>query len=401
MEKCYKFRLYPTAEQSQLMQKTFGCCRFVFNRYLAQRIEAYKGEQKSISRFEQDRDMTRLKAELEWLREVDATALQASLQNLDVAYRNFFRRIKQGEKPGFPRFKSKHGNKKSYKSKAVGNNIQVFDGKIKLPKLGYVECRTSKEAEGRILSATVSQNPSGKYFVSVCCTDVEIPQYESTNRQVGIDLGLHELAISSDNEHFENHKHLVKSQEKLAKLQRQLSRKTKGSKNRGKARVKVARLHERVSNQRNDTLHKLSTDLVKRYDAVCVEDLQVKNMVRNHKLAKSISDVAWSEFVRQLQYKCGWQHKMLVMVDKFYPSSQLCGVCGYKNAETKDLSVRDWVCPECGANHDRDINAAQNILREGLRLLSAQAVSSIYRGTHGNLRLGSLCKTIGFDSNGR
>jgi putative transposase len=352
------------------MQKTFGCCRFIFNHYLAQRIEAYKSDRKSISRFEQDKDMTRLKTELEWLKEVDATALQAALQNLDAAYQAFFRRVKRGEKPGFPRFKSKHNNKKSYKSKA-SKNIQVFDGKIKLPKLGYVECRASKEVEGRVLSATVSQNPSGKYFVSVCCTDVDIQQLEPTNRQIGLDMGLHEFIISSDDEHFENHKYLAKSQKKLAKLQRQLSRKAKGSKNRGKSRVKVARLHEKISNQRGDVLHKLSTDLARRYDVICVEDLQVKNMMRNHRLAKSISDVSWSEFARQLQYKCEWRHKALVRVDRFYPSSQLCGACGYKNAETKNLAVREWICPQCGASHDRDVNAAQNILKEGLRILSA------------------------------
>jgi putative transposase len=353
------------------MRKTFGCCRFVFNHYLAQKIETYKNEQKSISRFEQDKDLTLLKTELEWLKEVDATALQSSIQNLDAAYQNFFRRVKKGEKPGFPHFKSKHDNRKSYKSKAVGKNIQVFDGKIKLPKLGHVECRTSKKVDGRILSATVSQNPSGKYFVSICCADVKIPQYESANQQVGLDMGLHNFIITSNGEQFENHKHLAKSQKKLVKLQRQLSRKTKGSQNRNKARIKVSRLHEKIFNQRNDNLHKVSTELVKRYDVICVEDLQVKNMVKNHKLAKSINDVAWSEFVRQLQYKCEWQHKALIKAGKFYPSSQLCSECGYKNAEAKDLSVRKWTCPNCGANHDRDTNAAQNILKEGLRSLSA------------------------------
>jgi putative transposase len=353
------------------MQKTFCCCRFVFNHYLAQRIDAYKNEQKSISRFEQDKEMTQLKNELVWLKEVDATALQSSIQNLDAAHQNFFRRVKQGEKPGFPRFKSKHDNKKPYKGKAAGKNIQVFEGKIKLPKLGHVECRTSKKVEGGILSATVSQNPSGKYFASVCCTDVEILQHESANAKVGLDMGLRDFAVTSDSDEFENHKRLAKSRKKLARLQRRLSRKAKGSQNRSKARVKVARLHEKISNQRSDMLHKLPAELVKRYGVICIEDLQVKNMVKNHKLAKSINDVAWSEFVRQLQYKCEWQRKALVKVDKFYPSSQLCGECGYKNAEAKDLSVRKWTCPQCSANHGRDVNAAQNILKEGLRMLSA------------------------------
>jgi len=371
MEKCYKFRLYPTTEQVGLIQKTFGCCRFVFNHYLAERIDKYKNEQKSISRFEQDKDLTRLKTKFEWLKEVDATALQAAVQNLDVAYKNFFRRVKQGEKPGFPHFKRKHDNNKTYKSKSVGNNIQISDGKIKLPKLGFVTCRTSRLTEGRILSATISQKPSGKYFVSVCCTEVKAEQYEPTNAKVGLDMGLHEFVMTSGGEAFDNHKYLIKSQKKFAKLGRQLSRKTKGSRNRNKARIKVARLHEKIANQRNDTLHKLSTEIVRRYDIICVEDLQVKNMVSNRKLAKAINDASWSEFTRQLSYKCDWQNKLLVKVDKFYPSSQICSECGHKNAEVKNLSIREWKCPQCGANHNRDENAAKNILNEGMRIVSA------------------------------
>lgn len=371
MNKAYKFRIYPTTEQEQLIQKTFGCSRYIYNYYLNKRVELYKSDKTTMNYNACSNDMTKLKAELEWLKEIDSTALQSSIKDLDTAYQNFFRRVKQGDNPGFPHFKSKHNNRKSFKSKKVGNNIAVLDDCVKLPKLGYIKCAVSKQVQGRILSATVSQNPSGKYFVSLCCTDVDIPQFESTDLVVGIDLGIKDFAITSDGEKFNNHKYLSKSSKKLAKLQRQLSRKSKGSNNRNKARIKVAQLHERIASQRNDNLHKISTHLVKTYDVIAIETLKVKNMVKNHKLAKSISDVSWSEFVRQLEYKCEWQHKSLIKIDSFFPSSQLCSECGTKNPNTKNLDVRKWVCIECGVEHDRDINAATNILNEGLRLLSA------------------------------
>jgi transposase, IS605 OrfB family, central region len=370
VEKAYTFRIYPTAEQEQQIQETFGSTRFVFNHFLARRMRVYETEKRTLGYYECSAELTELKKKQIWLKEADSTALQSALQDLEDAYKGFFRRVKKGEVPGFPRFKSKKYMRKSYRSKRVGQNI-AFDGyRVKLPKLGWVEAKGYTAIKGRILNATISQSLSGKYFVSLCCTEVDIVKPNRTGAQIGLDFGLKTHVMTSDGQSYANHRYLRQSEKKLIREQRKLSRKPIGSKNRAKQRIRVARLHEKIANQRTDNLHKLSTALVLGYDLICIEDLTPSKMMRNRRLAKAIADVSWSEFRRQLAYKCAWYGKTLQVVGRFYASSQICSVCSHQNAEAKDMSVRRWICPVCGAQHDRDVNAAKNILCEGLRLLA-------------------------------
>ena len=280
MEKAYKYRIYPNKKQREIIAKTFGCCRFIYNTYLAKRIEMYEKNKEKFSYVQCANDMKNLKSELEWLKEVNSTALQSSLKDLDMAYQKFFK-----EHTGYPKFKSKKTHRYSYKSKCVNGNIRYCNKYIKLPKLGMVKTKNKLVPQGRILNATVSQEPSGKYYVSFCCTDVDIKPLDKTNNSIGIDLGIKEFCITSDGEMIENPKYLKKSLDKLAKLQRELSRKSKGGSNRNKARIKVARQYKKIANQRKDFLHKLSTELIKNNDLICIEDLQVSNMIKNHKLA--------------------------------------------------------------------------------------------------------------------
>lgn len=368
MDKTFEYRLYPNAHQRDLLAKTFGCCRWICNRVLAMRQDEYQVSKtsKSINSYIAQIP-TWKKTDFPWLAEVDSMALQQSLRDLDKAYRNFF---SNPGKVGFPKFKSKHNNCKSYRT----NNVTVVDDNhVHLPKLGIVKARISRPIEGRILSATLKQVPSGKYFVTICCTDVPNPvASEATTEILGIDAGIHDLATCSTGEHVENPQYLAKSKGKLAREQRRLSRKQIGSNNREKQRVKVARVHEKIANTRKDTLHKFTTAAVCESQAIAVEDLNVSGMKKNHRLAKAISDASMSEMIRQLEYKCAWHRRGFVKIGRFFPSSKICSECGYVYSELT-LAMREWDCPSCGKHHDRDLNAAINIAREGRRILNGTA----------------------------
>ena len=372
--KAYKFRIYPTEEQEIFFAKTFGCVRKVYNLMLNDRKKAYEEVKNDPSKKMTFPTPAKYKKEFPFLKEVDSLALANAQLHLDKAYKNFFR----NKSVGFPRFKSKKNPVQSYTTNNQNGTVALIDSKfIKIPKLkSLVRIKLHRQPKGMIKSATISRHASGKYYISLLCKE-EINELPKTNSAIGIDLGITDFAILSDGQKIDNNRFTSKMEKKLKREQRKLSKRALLAKNKGiplseaknyqKQKRKVARLHEKVMNQRTDFLNKLSTEIIKNHDIICIEDLNVKGMLRNHKLARSISDVSWSSFVAKLQYKADWYGREIIKVDTWFPSSQICSECGHKDGK-KSLDIREWTCPICHTHHDRDINASINILTEGLRI---------------------------------
>ena len=374
IRKAYKYRIYPNNAQKEFFAKCFGCVRFFYNKSLSDMNEIYKstGKFKNIT-------PASYKEDYPFLKEVDSLALANAQLNRNTAFKSFF-----SHKSGFPKYKSKR-NDQSYTTNNQGS-VKISDNHryISIPKCSRIRIKMRRNFEGTIKSITVSRTTDNKYYISLL-VETEIEPLKESSHMIGLDLGIKDLIVDSNGKKYKNHKYLTKSQEKLAREQRKLSQMVKGSNNRNKQRIKVSRLHKHIQNQRNDYLHKLSKKIIDENQVICLEDLKVKDMMNDSKLARNISDVSWSRLVSMLTYKANWYGRNVVKVPSIYPSSQLCSICGYKNSITKSLNIRKWICPKCGTIHDRDINAAKNILSKGIEMLTKD-------GTHPDslFMLGSL-----------
>ena len=356
----YKFKLYPTKTQETLLNKHFGSNRFIYNYFLDKKIKFYEenkeNEKKSLNYYDCTSQLSNLKKDLIWLKEVNSQSLQQSLKNLDNSYQNFFK-----FKKGFPKFHSKH-NKESFK---IPQFVQIRNNKIKIPKFKEgIKYDRHREIEGDIKSCTISKSKSGKFYISIL-VEKEIQEKPKLISKIGIDLGIKNFVTFSNGLKINSPDFYRKLESKLKKLNRKHSKKINGSNNKNKLRIKIAKINEKIVNQRNDFLHKLSSKIINENQVICLEDLQIKNMIKNRKLSKSIQDCSWSKFVRMLMYKGSWNGREVIKIGKFYPSSKTCSNCGSIHKELK-LKDRKWTCNDCGFNHDRDLNAAKNILKQGL-----------------------------------
>ena len=365
MNKAYKFRIYPNETQRILFAKTFGCVRFIYNKMLGDKIEYYNQTKEKLNN-----TPAQYKAEFEWLKEVDSLALANAQMNLQKAYNNFFSNPK---KYGFPKFKSKHRSQKSYTTNNQKGSVKIENGYIQLPKTGLVKIKQHRNIpdDYKIKSVTISQNAGGKYFASVLFEYEEEIAEKKLENFIGLDFSMHELYIDSNGNCPEFPRYYRLSEKKLKKEQRKLSKMVKGSTNREKQRIRVAKLHEKVANQRKDFLHKQSRQIANVYDCVCIENLNMQAMAQLLNFGKSVSDNGWGMFTTFLKYKLEELGKRLVKIDKFFASSQICSACGYQNPNTKDLSVREWICPCCQTHHNRDVNAVVNIRNEGMKIALA------------------------------